>query len=783
MTKTFGSNTLFLNGITTHSGGTFASDNSGLLVINGNVAGGVTNNFGSIITGTGTNTGAIQISGTLNPGNVNAAGTYSSGSLVVSGGGVSFDLAGVNTIGGGVNDLLTVTGDLDLQGNEVTINPIDSTLAGPYRLINYTGALLSSFGTITPIAPTRYTFALNTAVAGQVNLTVSGAPQTVKWFSGSDSTWDTGTTPNWSNAVSATAPDSFYAGDNVIFDDTVGVTNVIFLSTSTPVLANVISNNSSVNNYTFIGTNRISGGASIVKLGTSTLTISNANDYSGTVSILAGTLRAANNGALGSTNGMTIVANNASLDLGASMAANTLNLGLEPVLVSGAGVGGLGAIVNNGANSQQNALRAVTLAGPTTIGGTNRWDIRAAPTTTTNALLSTGGNAYKLTKVGPNQISLVGVLVDPALGDIELQSGILGVETVTSSLGNPANTLSIGSNATLQFFQVSNVFTKSIIMSNGGFIANNNGTNTYGGTVYLQGSNVFNVGGVWLRLTNVISGPGTLSKIGGNVLFITAPSAHTGSTFISAGTLALTNNGALASSPLITVAGGTLDVNGRADKTLTLASGQVLKGNGSIAGLLTNSTGATLSPGLSIGILTVSSNVALMSGSTTLMEISKSPATNDQLRANGSLATTIYYGGTLNVTNLAGTLAGGDAFKLFSATNYSGSFSSIVPSQPGIGLRWDTSAMNLAGTAGGILKVVALPRPSINAILLSGGNFFISGTNGTAFDNYRVLSSTNVGLPGLSWTIVGTNTFDGSGNFSFSTPVADPQRFFMIQPL
>jgi autotransporter-associated beta strand protein len=786
LTKTFGSNTLFLNGSLSHSGGTLGSDNSGLMVINGVISGGVTNNFGSTITGTGTNTGGLHIGGVVNPGNVGSAGTYASGTLVVSGGGVNVDLADVNTIGGGVNDLLNVSGDVDLQGNLLTINPLESTLAGPYRLINYSGSLLSSFGTVSTVAPTRYTLGIDTATAGQVNLTVSGAPSTVKWFSSSDSIWDTASTPNWSNAVSATAPDTFYAGDNVLFDDTAGVTNVIFLATSTPILANVISNNSSAINYSFIGSNRISGGASIVKLGSSTLTISNANDFSGAVSVLAGTLRVANNTALGSTNGSTTIANDATLDLGATLAANALNLGLEPVFASGAGVGGRGAIVNNGPNSQQNSLRLVTLTGPTTFGGTNRWDIRASPTTTTNGLLSTGGNAYKLTKVGPNQISLVGVLIDPALGDIEVQGGIFSVETVTSSLGNPANTLTLWTNASLQFFQVSNVFTKSIIMSNGSFIVNNNGTNTYGGTVLLQGSNTFNVGGVWLRLTNVVSGSGTLSKIGGNVLFLTSASAHTGNTFVNNGTLALTNNGALASSPNITVASGaTLDVVGRPDRTLTLTAQQTLKGNGTVNGSVTNSSQATVSPGLSVGILTVSSNVALLSGSTTLMEIQKSPSvTNDQLRASGSLATTIYYGGTLNVTNLGGTLAGGDSFKLFNATNYVGAFNSIVPAQPALGLRWDTSLLNTPGTAGGILRIAALPQPQINNVVLSGGLVSISGTNGTPFFSYRVLTSTNVGLtPLTSWTIVSTNTFDGSGNFSFTSSPSEPQRYFVIQPL
>ena len=57
-------------------------------------------------------------------------------------------------------------------------------------------------------------------------------------------------------------------------------------------------------------------------------------------------------------------------------------------------------------------------------------------------------------------------------------------------------------------------------------------------------------------------------------------------------------------------------------------------------------SGCMLAPGTSVGKLTVSNSVALQAGSTTRMEISKTPFTNDQLRATGALT----YGGTLVVT-------------------------------------------------------------------------------------------------------------------------------------
>src|SRR4029077_8647442 len=107
---------------------------------------------------------------------------------------------------------------------------------------------------------------------------------------------------------------------------------------------------------------------------------------------------------------------------------------------------------------------------------------------------------------------LVAVSVDSALGDIDVQAGVLSVEKVTSSLGNPVNTLSVSNGATLQFFQVSNVFTKILALKDGATVLNNSGSNTFGGPVMLLGSNTLNAGGTWLKLTNVLSGPGSLIK-------------------------------------------------------------------------------------------------------------------------------------------------------------------------------------------------------------------------------------------------------------------------------
>jgi len=69
------------------------------------------------------------------------------------------------------------------------------------------------------------------------------------------------------------------------------------------------------------------------------------------------------------------------------------------------------------------------------------------------------------------------------------------------------------------------------------------------------------------------------------------------------------------------------------------------------------------------------------------MKLNKASATSDNLTANG----TLHYGGTLQLTNLSGTLTAGDSFQLFGSVN-DGTFASILPAVPGKGLFWNTTA-------------------------------------------------------------------------------------------
>ena len=63
--------------------------------------------------------------------------------------------------------------------------------------------------------------------------------------------------------------------------------------------------------------------------------------------------------------------------------------------VTGTGYDGNGALVSNGLSDINNSFLGVNLAGPTTFGGSARWDIRGTAHTL-------AGNGYTLTKTGTN---------------------------------------------------------------------------------------------------------------------------------------------------------------------------------------------------------------------------------------------------------------------------------------------------------------------------------------------------------------------------------------------
>jgi autotransporter-associated beta strand protein len=191
----------------------------------------------------------------------------------------------------------------------------------------------------------------------------------------------------------------------------------------------------------------------------------------------------------------------------------------------------------------------------------------------------------------------------------------------------------------------------------------------------------------------VISGTGSLAKVGAGTLTLTGANTYSGPTAINNGALWANNtSGSATSSGVVTV-----------------ADGGVLAGTGIISGPVTVQAGGALAPGNPLGALSVNNNLILAAGAETLLQVQHSPLTNSALK----ITDTMTLGGTLTITNIGGPLQGGDAFTLFSAGAYVSAFASTNLPSLASGLAWNTSAL----ASHGVLSVVSTAQANITASL------------------------------------------------------------------
>lgn len=162
----------------TYNGGTTIT--VGTLLVNntsgsGTGTGAVAVQIGATLGGSGFISGGVtSTGGILAPGN--SPGTLTVGGLTLDGTSVlSYELdANDQTIGSGINDLIQVNGNLTLDGtfNLDAIIGGSQLAAGSYRLINYTGSLTDNTLDLGTGLPLGYTYNIDTATSGQVNLVV-----------------------------------------------------------------------------------------------------------------------------------------------------------------------------------------------------------------------------------------------------------------------------------------------------------------------------------------------------------------------------------------------------------------------------------------------------------------------------------------------------------------------------------------------------------------------------------------------------------------------------------
>ena len=256
-----------------------------------------------------------------------------------------------------------------------------------------------------------------------------------------------------------------------------------------------------------------------------------------------------------------------------------------------------------------------------------------------------------------------------------------------------------------------------------------------------------------VTISLVLAGSDGLEKLGAGTLILTATNSYTGGTVVSAGTLLV--NGAITDSGPVTNLSGTLG------------------GAGWISGPVVVQSGGTLAPGSpGIGTLAISNKLTLLSGSKTVMEVNAGSLAHDTVAGLSN----VVYGGTLVVSNLAGTPVSGQSFQLFSAASASGNFSGLTP-QLTNGLRW-----RFAPASGALSVVSTASQPQFAGVSQSGASVILQVVDGAPGVTNFLLSSTNINLPVTNWGRVGTNIFDLSGNEVFTNGMgtAPAQQFYSI---
>ena len=408
-------------------------------------------------------------------------------------------------------------------------------------------------------------------------------PANLRWSaSNNNGIWDNGSSANWINA-SNSQQTVFITGDQVLFDDTVGVPTTASLSGS--VSPATVTINSSANNFLFNGSGKISGTGNFVKQGSSTLTLNTTNDFSGSVMIGGGTVQTGA-GALPSIASL-IVTNGGALDF----YGNTL-AGNKSVTVSGNGVTGGGALYNSGGDFYNQVLN-ITLTGDTTFGGSHRWDLASGSAVT---------GAYNINlQFAEGYAEWDTVALAANVGNLEIAQGAFGIKGMGSTFGNPATTLTVDteidfwnsnfgansgyaknihvlSNAVFKVLTSPNtIFNANVILENGAgwnFFYGSGSGQTMNGTYTLNGITHLETEDGTVTFTNVINGPGGFvwDMINNKTVF-TASNTYSGPTVIGGGlTLGLIGNGSISGSSLIFFGGSnpanvSLDVSGRPDQT------------------------------------------------------------------------------------------------------------------------------------------------------------------------------------------------------------------------
>ncbi|HEX7652531.1 MAG TPA: hypothetical protein VF607_03425, partial [Verrucomicrobiae bacterium] len=227
---------------------------------------------------------------------------------------------------------------------------------------------------------------------------------------------------------------------------------------------------------------------------------------------------------------------------------------------------------------------------------------------------------------------------------------------------------------------------------------------------------------------------------------------------------------------LLKAGSGTFYLNGNHPLTGgVLVNGGTLAGVGTLAAPVTVAGGATLAPGtVAMGTMVINNQLSLAAGSRTAIRFSLDGGVTNMDRINGLTAVT--YGGDLVVTNVGSTVAiSGAQLRLFNAVSPgTGNFNSVTILPAGSGA---------FDPATGMLTIAPVPAPSLNPVVVTGGNLVFTGNGGWPGTTYSILTATNLATPLPLWITNSSGVFDGAGNFSNGIPLdaSQPAVYYRIK--
>ncbi|QRF60815.1 autotransporter-associated beta strand repeat-containing protein [Variovorax paradoxus] len=763
-----GSGTLSLSGANTYTGGTTVA--GGTLAAN-NASGSATGTGtvqiqgGATLAGNGSIAGAVNIAkgGVLSAGN-GGVGTLTLGSLSLADGAVlNYDLGQANTVGGPLNDLVNVNGNLQLDGTlNVAQSAGGSFGAGLYRLISYTGSLTDNGLDIGTAPGAAADLQVQTSVAQQVNL-VNRAGLSLNFWDGSDAskyndglvaggngTWRVGVPGDGWTGADGKINAAWAQGQFAVFGGSAGTVTVSnaggtvringaqFATNGYRVQGDEIElGNAATTVRVGDGTNAgtgmtatiassLTGAGGLVKDDLGTLVLDGSNSYSGGTTIKGGILQIASDANLGAAAG------------GLALEGTTLRV--------------TGDIAS---------ARTVSLG-----AGSNRFDVDAARTLALNGSVSGAGSLRKIgagsLRLGAANAYAGGTFVDAGTLTTDvtgaLGSGAASVAAgATLQLGGgfDAGTTAIGNQGTVRFQDKASAGTSTLTNAAGGVLAFADDASANKATVLNQagaqvridqasvGVNVGALGGAGdvllgakalttgglntsTTVSGVISGNGgSVVKVGSGTLDLIGANTYTGGTTVAGGALAVNN-----ASGSATGTGG-----------VQVASGAMLAGNGSVGGAVSIAKGGILSAGNGgVGTLTLG-GLNLADGAVLNYDLGQANtvggALNDRVQVNGNLQ----LDGTLNVAQSKGGVFGAGIYRLI---DYTGSLTD------------NGLDIGSAPIAAKDLQVQTSVAQQVNLVNRAGLslNFWDGGDN-TKYNDGKVAGGNGtwrVGVPGDGWT-------------------------------